>query len=97
MFHAECCRNKYFMFFLLAIGPFELVLNASNLVGPLVTDIVTVWVDYRLTDVVTAPDLLFVVPGTVVTFNVTMAYGSRYVVNFDWDDGNMTQVHVALL
>ena len=84
--------NKIFSFFVTGIGPFDLVLNASNLVGPLVTDTVTVWVDYRMTDIVTVPDLLFVRPNTEVTFNVTMLRGTRYVVLFDWDDGTTTQV-----
>ena len=79
------------------IGIYQLTITAENLLGPKFSEQTTMAIDYPVTDWKIRASKSVITTDTAVTFKLSMTYGSRFTVNFDWDDETSTKMYHDVL
>ncbi|KAJ8319266.1 hypothetical protein KUTeg_004357 [Tegillarca granosa] len=76
-------------------GKHTLVGTVKNLVTPLTTFFLEVWIDYPITNLVINIDHYFIPVGNIVTFEVEMYWCSRFNTLFNYTDGTEVEYYYS--
>ena len=71
-----------------AVGSHYLEINITNLVSPIVSETLEVWIDYRITNLSIGIDRSYIPVDDNMTFNIGMQWCSRFTSYIDFVDGS---------